>query len=270
MPRAQGPYKTPEDKTPKPSRVSAFLHRKWPRGVVIFLAAVFAASAILGIIAELNKIGWTLYAVALFPTLTIIAAWMRFGFRRIWVIAGSLLLSIFAVPSFAVFCSTFFLFFRAYSGNLEQRRDMADAYLFGSYAFMKDTARSDNLYRRACDGGDSLSCNILGDSYLSGQDHFGQDHEKNYAQAEILFTKALNGNGNIQKSYIFVPLHSLAQAYSKENDQVHAAAIYKKACDWGDNLSCSSLGLLYWDGKGVPQDQEKARELLKKGGTPIP
>jgi serine/threonine protein kinase len=248
MPRAQGPYKTPEDKTPKPSRVSAFLRRKWPRGIVIFLAAVFAASAILGIIAEINEIGWTLYAVALFPTLTIIAAWMRFGFRRIWVIAGSIFLGIFAVPSFAIYCLTFFIFFQAYSGNLVQCRNMAGIYLFGEFTFMMDTARSDNLYRRACDGGDSLSCMTLGDSYLSGRDHFGHDHEKNYAQAEIYYTKALNGDGNIQKSNIFLSLRSLAYAYSDQKDDAHSASLFKKICDLGDEDSCITLGYRYATG----------------------
>ena len=307
MPRAQEQHKTPDDKTPKPSRVSAFLRRKWPRGVVIFLAAVFAVSAILGIIAELNEIGWALYAVALFPTLTIIAAWVRFGFRRIWVIAGSLLLSIFAVPSFAACCLTFFYFFRAYSGNLDQCRNMADAYLFGSYAFMKDTARGENLYRRACDGGDSLSCTILGDAFQRGQDHFGQDHEKNYAQAEIYYTKALSNSGNLPKSNYFLSLRSLAYAYSDQKDEAHAASIFnktcdlgdedscitlgyryatglgvpkddshaasifKKTCDLGDKDSCGALGLLYWGvGTGVPQDREKAREYFLKSGKPIP
>jgi serine/threonine protein kinase/TPR repeat protein len=256
MPRAQGPYKTPEDKTPKPSRISAFLRRKWPRGVVIFLAAVFAASAILGIIAELNEIVWAFFAVVLFLTLTIIAAWMRFGFRRIWVIAGSIFLGIFAVPSFAVCCLTFFIFFRAYSDNLGQRRNMAEMYLNGEFPFMRDTARGENLYRRACDGGDSLSCMTLGDAFQQGQ-----NHEKNYAQAEIYYTKACDG-GNASGCFNLGVMYEHGTGVAKDDSR--AVALYNKGCDAGGFFLCDYLGALYANGTGVARDYSRAVTFLTK------
>ena len=42
------------------------------------------------------------------------------------------------------------------------------------------------------------------------------------------------------------------------------AETFEKACDAGDALSCSSLGLLYNHGDGVAQDRTRAVALLLK------
>jgi hypothetical protein len=48
-------------------------------------------------------------------------------------------------------------------------------------------------------------------------------------------------------------------------DYSRAATLESKACDEGDALSCTTLGILYSAGEGVGKDNEKARQLLIKG-----
>jgi TPR repeat protein len=40
--------------------------------------------------------------------------------------------------------------------------------------------------------------------------------------------------------------------------------VYQKACDGGYRLSCRNVGLMLRDGRGVPQDLERAAKLLDK------
>ena len=53
------------------------------------------------------------------------------------------------------------------------------------------------------------------------------------------------------------------EAYNK-GDYQKAVELLKKACDSGEALGCSNLGVLYNKGQGVKQDYQKAVELLKK------
>jgi TPR repeat protein len=50
----------------------------------------------------------------------------------------------------------------------------------------------------------------------------------------------------------------------RQDDQ-KAAEYYKIACDGGDGLGCTYLGLMYEDGRGVQANQAKALDLFKRG-----
>lgn len=52
------------------------------------------------------------------------------------------------------------------------------------------------------------------------------------------------------------------QAYNK-GDYKKAAELSKKSCDSGNYYSCSILGYLFENAKGVKQDYEKAKELYE-------
>ena len=49
-----------------------------------------------------------------------------------------------------------------------------------------------------------------------------------------------------------------------KQDKSKAVGLYTKACDGGDMLGCSNLGLIYAKGEGVQQDNFKAVELQTK------
>ncbi|GHS87700.1 hypothetical protein FACS189487_04330 [Campylobacterota bacterium] len=49
-----------------------------------------------------------------------------------------------------------------------------------------------------------------------------------------------------------------------QQDYAKASELFKKACDQGYAQGCISLGFLYANGDGVPQDYAKANELYKK------
>lgn len=65
----------------------------------------------------------------------------------------------------------------------------------------------------------------------------------------IVFSKDLIESGN--------------EAY-KKGDYQKATQLYQKACNSGEALGCSNLGLLYEDGQGVNQDYQKAAQLYQK------
>jgi uncharacterized protein len=46
----------------------------------------------------------------------------------------------------------------------------------------------------------------------------------------------------------------------------HAGAIpwFQRACDGKSQLGCLGLGTLYKDGRGVPKDAAKSKDLFKK------
>ena len=51
------------------------------------------------------------------------------------------------------------------------------------------------------------------------------------------------------------------EAYNK-GDYQKADELLQKACDGGEALGCSNLGLLYQDGRGVNKDYQKAGQLF--------
>jgi serine/threonine protein kinase len=238
--------------------ISAFLQRKWPKSVVIMMGILFAAFAILGIVAEINYIGWAFFGVALVLSLTIVAIWGRFGFRRKWIVAGSIFLGVIALISILVCILNFYFYIGAYSGNLNQRGSLGMAYFNGDDEFQKDRARGEHLLQESCDEGDSQSCIFLGFAY-----QYGRYVEKDYAKAEAFFIKAYSGNEDYPKSETLMDYRSLAFDYSGV-DMGHAVSMFNKACDWGDELSCVQLGYLYENGTDVPQDLEKAKQIFSK------
>jgi serine/threonine protein kinase len=249
-----------ENNAHKLSWIAEPLRRRWPRIVFIFLGVASAAYAIFGIVAEINYIGWAFFIVALLLTITITVAWCKFGFKRKWILAGSIFLGVMTIISFIACFGMFFSYVGAYSGNIGQCTNLGYAYLRGDEGLSKDSVRGEYLLRRACDGGDSLGCVILGNAFL-----YGDYLEKDYVKAEALYIKAYNGNGNIPKSESLDQLRALAFDYLvDEKDNAHAVPMFNKACNWGDEQSCVELGYLYENGTDVPQDMEKAKQFFSR------
>jgi hypothetical protein len=54
-----------------------------------------------------------------------------------------------------------------------------------------------------------------------------------------------------------------ARRATTERDRVEAARLYERACQGGELVGCTNLGLLYEAGEGVPQDQARANGLYQ-------
>jgi TPR repeat protein len=89
---------------------------------------------------------------------------------------------------------------------------------------------------RACDAGTAESCFGLGVSFEQGR---GVDKDK--TRAAVLYTRACDGG-----------------------DVRGCVNVYTDACDGGHLEGCFRLGLLFDDGRGVPQDRARAEDLYAK------
>ncbi|HEY5934311.1 MAG TPA: hypothetical protein VIU61_06750, partial [Kofleriaceae bacterium] len=47
-------------------------------------------------------------------------------------------------------------------------------------------------------------------------------------------------------------------------DFTKAATYYDRGCKGGESSGCVNLALLYRDGTGVPRDEDRARQLIKR------
>jgi len=78
-----------------------------------------------------------------------------------------------------------------------------------------------------------------------------------------IFFLATVGIGSVFASDAEVWLKK-AQAAARAGNYQKAASLFKKACDGGDALGCSNLGVMYETGLGVNQSYTKAASLYKK------
>ncbi len=96
----------------------------------------------------------------------------------------------------------------------------------------------------ACEGGDGQACTALGVVY--------RDQEKDEAKAGEAYMKGcLAGDGK-----------ACPEAGLMAPDLETAAKAFIAGCDAGDQKSCANLGIIYVNGKGVPRNPAKGKELL--------
>ncbi|GMB90437.1 hypothetical protein NHP190002_11300 [Helicobacter ailurogastricus] len=57
---------------------------------------------------------------------------------------------------------------------------------------------------------------------------------------------------------------TIANAAFKAKNYTKAIEYFKKSCDLEDGPSCHQVGLMYWEGKGVPKNPTKTFEYYKK------
>ena len=131
----------------------------------------------------------------------------------------------------------------------------------GIYGFILDYFEEDykkafDIYKKACDGGESSSCTEMANMYNNGK-----GVEKNYKKANELYKIACD-------DYDFEACRELATNYKNgdgiRQDYKKAAELYQKACDNDEYEACNNLGVMYDDGEGVDKSAKKAMELYKK------
>jgi serine/threonine protein kinase len=109
------------------------------------------------------------------------------------------------------------------------------------------------LYDKLCAQGDQAACVSLGWAYF-----YGNGIQQNDVHGMDLWSKACDaGNGS--------GCGTLAVVYRLTGSSAAKALPFaEKGCSLNDADSCFTLGLDYWNGSAVTQDQEKAREFLQK------
>ena len=115
-----------------------------------------------------------------------------------------------------------------------------------------DKQRAAQIWRKACETGETRGCVGLGFLYQSGRG-VKQDDEK----AGKFYQKACD-TGELSSC------DSLASLYQNSGEHAKAAAIFERACEKGFGLSCYNLAQIYEAGNGVAPDESKALSLYVK------
>jgi TPR repeat protein len=114
-----------------------------------------------------------------------------------------------------------------------------------------DPARAAELYRQACDAGDSRGCHNLGLMFAEGRGVQRADPE----QASALYTQACDGGysgGCVNLGFMYQNGNGVAR------DPVRAVALYQQACSDKETIGCVNLGWMYQNGEGVQPDPIRA------------
>lgn len=142
--------------------------------------------------------------------------------------------------------------------NYEAPETPEELFINAQYLYDKhDYGRSFDLAKKAADQDHPVAANLVGLCYING---LGAD--KDTQAAKKYFEMSACGGWPAGK-------RNLAVALIKQEvgpvDFKAAAILLKEAVELGDMQSPRILALLYWDGKGVEKDLEKAVVLLSLG-----
>ena len=121
----------------------------------------------------------------------------------------------------------------------------------------KNFAEAAKLYKQTCDKGVADSCNRLGFLY-QGVQGISQD----YAQAAKFFSKACEAGSA-------AGCNNLGVVYDKglgtQADSSRAAIYFLRSCDGANGNGCTNLGHLYMIGRGVEKSPAKGKNFFTKG-----
>lgn len=138
--------------------------------------------------------------------------------------------------------------------RIEDNRGVALKYMNGD-GVPVDRAKAVELFAKACDDDDILSCAMLGHIYRNG-DGVVQD----YTKAVALLEKACDAK-ELESCATLGVLYVTGEGAAK--DVARAYALFSDACERHDSTGCGNLGLMYDQGLGVPKDQARAAELYE-------
>ncbi|MBV8255536.1 MAG: SEL1-like repeat protein [Chitinophaga sp.] len=176
-------------------------------------------------------------------------------------------------------------FEQAIEGNcLEAITDLG--YLYENAPGYQQPERGFSLYLKAAELGEKVAMNNVGLAYLAGR-----GTTKNIAKAvewleqavKRYYSSAMATLGDVYSNPVYEMVDTakalelylqaldyredvsqqIGHIYEQEQDYEKAAKYYQQAVDAGHAFSKWRLGLLYYDGKGVPFDLNKAMELYQ-------
>jgi hypothetical protein len=117
--------------------------------------------------------------------------------------------------------------------------------------------RTNELYKKACFGGDGEGCYKLADAYQYGRGGV----EKDVARMIELYGQACNcrnAGGCNDLGY------HVERGEGTPKDEKRAAELYQKSCELGSALGCKNSGVLFDSGTGVAKDPAKALEYYNR------
>lgn len=142
----------------------------------------------------------------------------------------------------------------AEEGDVEAQMNLAYMYLYGTNGVTVDMAKSAQYYKMAAEQNNPIALNNLGSLYFNG---IGV--EKNIPLALSLFEKASelgNENAAINLAFIYLTGHKKDSLRNRK-----AVDLLQKAQE-KSNIAKFMLGYAYYRGFVVPQDYEKAFQLI--------
>ncbi len=126
----------------------------------------------------------------------------------------------------------------------------------------QDDARATSLYEIACDGGDPAGCYNVGLNYEKQRGAPRNDARSllGYVYGcEGGYPQACTNLGYLYDRGIGVIAHPERAA------QLYERACAGDACTPGDPIGCANLGIFLRDGHGIPKDERRAAEMLERG-----
>ena len=142
-------------------------------------------------------------------------------------------------------------------GDLESQMDLAYIYLYGDSETEQDFEKALHYYTLAADQKDPVALNNLGSLYFSGIGTTG----RNIKKALRLFSEAAAlGNDNAALNLAFIYLTGGKKDASRNQ---RAIKLFEQA-QAKNNIAKFMLGYAYYKGFVVPQNYEKAFQLVKE------
>lgn len=132
---------------------------------------------------------------------------------------------------------------------------LGQLYIKEMHGIERDTERAIPLLEKACEGGISQGCAVLGGVFM-----LGEGVEKDAARA-LDFEKRACQLGD--STACFLAGTELLQA--DEPQKTEAISLLRQACRIGHAEACALLGLIYQDGKLVPTDEVRANAFYRSG-----
>lgn len=114
-----------------------------------------------------------------------------------------------------------------------------------------DEFKAFKLLNYACSNGEFGSCRFVAAFY---ENEIGVKYDKDKIQ--YLYSKACDNADAVS-------CHKLGSMYQSDNNTDKAIEAFNTGCEFGSIRSCTSLGLIYYEGKRVQADEKKAFNLFK-------
>ncbi len=130
---------------------------------------------------------------------------------------------------------------------------LAERHAKGLLGLQPDPLKALELNERACGFGHGNSCMQVGLAYF-----WGQGVTKDSARALQFFETGCEAGSDYACFNAGVSLVD-------QNQAEKGARYHARACDLDNPMSCTNLGLLHENGRGVAHDQAKANQLYDKG-----
>ncbi len=128
----------------------------------------------------------------------------------------------------------------------------------GEETYDLEPEKTEELWRVACDNGDTRGCAGLGYLYENGL-----AVEQNFAEAARLYQLDCENSDQWRSCTALGALFQFGEGVPE--DLSEAVRLYVRACEDGDFRGCTNLGAMYLNGDGVEDNPIEAAILFRRG-----